>query len=296
MVEVYEDPFPQPNVPGKCITSISECKEIYDGRIYINYYHYSNWTQGKFASVIRHEIGHAAGLADEPDNPDCIMFPFYVGTIPEFKQVTQDDINGLGCLYGGSFNWGNETFTLSKPEAGGVYKCRIPVLFGGCNGSGNTYDVTIYVKYDADNPNSPWTPVLSLINARGCEVRFPGRESSSLYTQVKVKWFSGGNFKDSIVSGMFTYIYTSLCPEATPDFILPSRCGCGTFNIMGLSIPSNFQRIELFDITGRRIFFTDRRNKEFFINALKDLPEGSYFLRIITKEKIYVRKFVSMGK
>jgi len=185
---------------------------------------------------------------------------------------------------------------LSKPEAGGVYECKIPVQFGGCNGSGSTYDVTIYVKYDADNPNSPWEYVNILQNVRGCKIFFKGRRNSSQYTRVKVKWFSGGIFKDSIVSGMFTYIYTPLCPEANPDFISPSECGCGSFNIMGLPIPSNFYKIEVFNITGRRIFFTDRENKEFFINALNNLPRGNYFLRIITEERIYVRKITLIGR
>lgn len=186
------------------------------------------------------------------------------------RQIQQDEINGLGCLYGGSFNWGNETFTLSEPKENKTYECEILVQFGGRNGSGGLYNVEIYVKYDADNPNSPWQHVTTLQNVRGCTVEFPGRNSSSLYTQVKVKWFSGGILKDSIVSAMFKYIYHPVrCKEADPRSFTSSRCGYKNFDILDFSIPNDFQKIEVFDITGRRIF---------------------------TKGKIYVKKVTLMEK
>jgi hypothetical protein len=118
-------------VYGKTFRNINNCREITDMLIWVNYNYYSQWTSGKFATVIRHEIGHAAGLDDEPDDTSVIMYPYLppFPQIPNFKSVKQDDINGLGCLYGGSFNWGSETFTLREPKGGATYECEIPVSY-----------------------------------------------------------------------------------------------------------------------------------------------------------------------
>ncbi len=276
------------------------------GVIYINSGYYSLFTTDSppgnkfyFPTTVRHEIGHSVGLADvyEFQSPLPIMYHEQVRESIHInvRQVRQDDINGLGCLYGGNFNWGNETFTLSKPESGDTYKCKIPLEFGGCNGLGNLYNVKIYVKYDANNPASPWQYVTTLQNVRGCRGLLIGRKKSSQYTRVKVKWFSGGNLKDSIISRMFSYIYwPTICPEARPDFISSSKCGCDSINILNFSILTNFEKIEVFDITGRRVFLSEVRNKEFFKGAIENLPKGIYFLRIITREKVHIKK-ITLG-
>lgn len=200
-------------------------------------------------------------------------------------------------MYGGDFNWGSETFTLWEPKAGETHRCSIAVSFGTCNGgSGNNYLGKIWIKYDANNPNSQWEYVTGFYQARGCQLHVHGRRQSSQYTQVKVEWYDGGVLKDSAISGMFRYIWDPRCPqieEPNPEFIQISGCKCKSIDSV---LPRIFEKMEVFDITGRRIFFTDKTNREFFADALNDLPEGIYFLRIITKEKIYIRKIASTGE
>lgn len=50
--------------------------------------------------VATQEIGHALGLAHS-DDPNAVMWPFYVGFEENF-QLGQDDINAIRALYGGS--------------------------------------------------------------------------------------------------------------------------------------------------------------------------------------------------
>ncbi len=71
-------------------------------------------------------------------------------------------------------------------------------------------------------------------------------------------------------------------------------CKCTKGFNLSISQFDNFQKIEVFNITGRRIFLSDVRNKELFKGAIKDLPEGIYFLRITTKKKIHIKK-ITLG-
>lgn len=48
--------------------------------------------------VATQEIGHALGLAHS-DDPNAVMWPFYVGFEENF-QLGQDDINAIRALYG----------------------------------------------------------------------------------------------------------------------------------------------------------------------------------------------------
>jgi hypothetical protein len=292
IVEVKLARLPQ-NVYGRIYPKINNCREWIDGEIWINK-EYHPWESGKFATVIRHEIGHAAGLQHEPDDTSVIMYPYLpeYQNIPRFKSVKQDDINGLGCLYGGSFNWGDQTFTLEEPKGGATYECEIPVSFGACNGVGALYNITIYIKYDANNPGSPWIPVATYFDARGCNISIPGRNSSSPYTQVKVEFYQGTNLVGTKISGIFNYQYSYFkCQtHSTPDKINKesfSKCNCEKYNFL---LPEEYEKIELFDVAGRKLFSYNEKNKEFIIDLIKNLPKGIYFLRVISNKGIYVKK------
>jgi Matrixin len=52
-------------------------------------------------TMLRHEFGHFAGLGDQQQNPDSVMYSAMRGSVPGDppKQVTQDDRNGLFALY-----------------------------------------------------------------------------------------------------------------------------------------------------------------------------------------------------
>lgn len=50
------------------------CQWFKDG--YIQVKDTTIWNNGFFSSVMRHEIGHAAGLADESDDSNAIMYPY----------------------------------------------------------------------------------------------------------------------------------------------------------------------------------------------------------------------------
>lgn len=45
-----------------------------------------------------HELGHSLGL-DHSWHPDSVMFPFYLGYIPDLK-LDRDDVEGIQQLYG----------------------------------------------------------------------------------------------------------------------------------------------------------------------------------------------------
>ncbi|MEO0291262.1 MAG: zinc-dependent metalloprotease [candidate division WOR-3 bacterium] len=278
------------NPLGITETKFTNCSEIVDAKIWLNAYFYPYWTEGRIATIVRHEIGHAAGLADETDNPDCIMYPFLTWPPPEFKQVTQDDVNGLGCLYGGSFNWGNETFTLKEPVAGESYNCEIPLSFGGCNGSGYLYNVKVYIKYDADKPDSRWKFINELTQVRGCEKVINSKRFSPK-TKVKVEFYRGQNFKDSLVSGIFYFKCFPPQVLGNLEHEVSSFCDCKKSNL-NFQIPENFKIIEIFDITGRKVLLEKNLNKELLFRSINNLKAGIYFIRIITKEKNYIQKII----
>jgi hypothetical protein len=60
------------------------------------------WTIGPGGTdhrfVALHELGHSLGL-DHSDDPDAVMFPFYVGQTDD-PQLHQDDIDGILSIYG----------------------------------------------------------------------------------------------------------------------------------------------------------------------------------------------------
>ncbi len=82
----------------------------------------------------------------------------------------------------------------------------------------------------------------------------------------------------------FNFFQNPFCQQFKPlthDVINSLGCMCrGNFACkctkgfnLSISQFDNFQKIEVFNITGRRIFLSDVRNKELFKGAIKDLPE-----------------------
>jgi len=64
---------------------------------------------------------------------------------------------------------------------------------------------------------------------------------------------------------------------------------CDSLNFI---IPDKYEKMEIFDVAGRKIFSYDGKNKEIFVDLIKNLPKGTYFLRIITNKGIYVKKLI----
>lgn len=54
------------------------------------------------ARVIAHEMGHALGLSDEPDDAGALMYPYIGGSQAFDATPTGDDLAGLALLYDGT--------------------------------------------------------------------------------------------------------------------------------------------------------------------------------------------------
>jgi hypothetical protein len=89
------------------------------------------------------------------------------------------------------------------------------------------------------------------------------------------------------ISGIFNYQYSVTCLEDKQFEFFSSECKCRRLNFL---LPEEYEKIELFDVAGRKLFSYNEKNKEIIIDLIKNLPKGIYFLRVISNKGIYVKK------